>query len=136
MLKLKTLYAAFLFKAVVLNALVAVCHLGYEVFRGCCSHPSFHMSVFAQGRFRKLDAALHPWSYCAPRINCLDEHKGTSISYKSIYFLSCAEIIPERYLTAPEGPSEERQLEACCGNYSDSVELLPGLFLRGFSDVN
>ena len=132
MLKLKTLYASFLFKAVVLNTLVAVCHVGYEAFRGCCCHASFHMSVFAHGEFRKLDASLHPWSYCASRINCLDEHKGASISYKSIYFLSWAEIIRECYLTAPEGPSEERQLEACCGNCSDSVELLPGLFLRVF----
>lgn len=75
---------------------------------------------------------LHPWTYCASRINYLAEHKGASISYKSIYFLSCAEIIPEHYLTAPEGPSEERLLEARCGNYSDSIELLPGLFLIVF----
>lgn len=64
MLKLKTLYASFLFKAVVLNTLVAMCHLGYEASRDCCSHPSFHMSVFAHGQFGKLDAPLHPWNYC------------------------------------------------------------------------
>lgn len=102
-----------LLKAGVLNTRVAVCHAGYEAFRSCCLHPCFH-SVLAYGQFRKLNAF---WSYCMPRINCLDEHKRASFSYKSICFLSCAEIIPERHLTAPEGPSEERQLETCCGNW-------------------
>lgn len=76
--------------------------------------PAAFTPALAYGQFRKLNAF---WSYCMPRINCLDEHKRASLSYKSICFLSCAEIIPECHLTAPEGPSEERQLETCCGNW-------------------
>lgn len=57
MLKLKP-FCAFLFKAVVLNTLVAVCRVGYEAFRDCCSRPSFHMSVFAHGQFRNLVTSL------------------------------------------------------------------------------
>lgn len=76
---------------------------------------------------------LRSLRHCAFRINCLDEHKGASISYKSVYYFSCAAVIPEHYLTAPEGPSEERQLKAsCCGIYSDSLGLVPNLFFRGF----
>lgn len=65
-----------------------------------------------------------------PSINCLDEHKGASLSYKSICFLSCAEIIPERHLTAPEGPSEGGSWKPAVE--TDGIELLPGLFLRAF----
>lgn len=99
-------------KAGVLNTLVAVCHADCEAFRSCCPHPCFHTVCLYSS-----ESWIPPWSSCMPRINCLDEHKGASLSYKSICFLSCAEIIPEHHLTAPEGPSEERELETCCGNW-------------------
>lgn len=102
---------------------------------GCCCHPACRRSVFAQGLVQEAGCLLYPGGYGASRINRLDEQKGASILFKSIYFLSCTEIIPERYLTAPEGLSGARQLETRCGNCSDSAELLPGLFLKGFFDV-
>lgn len=74
---------------------------------------------------------MPPWSYCMPGINCLDEHKGASLPCKSICFLSCAEIIPEHHLTAPEGPLEQRQLETCCGNQWHWIAPKP-LFKRLF----
>lgn len=102
-----------LLKAGVLNTLVAVCHAGHEALRSCCPRPCFHTMCL---HMDSSESWMPPWSYCMPRIKCLDEHKGASLSCKSICFLSCAEIIPEHHLTAPEGPLEQRQLETCCGN--------------------
>lgn len=120
-----------LLKAGVLNTLSAVCHAGCEAFRSCCPHPCFHTLCL---HMDSSESWMPPWSYCMPRINCLDEHKGASLSYKSFCFLSCAEIIPEHHLTAPEGPSEERQLETCCGNWWHWIA--PKLLFKRFFGMN
>lgn len=118
----------FFFKAVALSTRVAVFH---GVRRLLLSPPTSQECV-CTGTVQEAGCLLHPGGYRVSRINCLDEQKGDRILYKSTYFLSCTEIIPERYLTAPEGLSGARQLETHCRDCSDSAELLPGFFLRVF----